>query len=130
MRSVLSPMTEPWPFRAGDIPPGENPEKARAALERFQLEEVRRDEAFALGYDTLDVQFGPVGEIERRDVLGRWFRERSLSRPEDVVQVTYHMSLVWEGSALAAVRDDFTAVDRETGRVVAFMSHSLSLIHI
>lgn len=127
MRSVLSPMTEPWPFRAGDIPPGENPEKARAALERFQLEEVRRDEAFALGYDTLDVQFGPVGEIERRDVLGRWFRERSLSRPEDVVQVTYHMSLVWEGSALAAVRDDFTAVDRETGRVVAFMSHSLVL---
>jgi 4-aminobutyrate aminotransferase/(S)-3-amino-2-methylpropionate transaminase len=120
-------MTEPWPFRDGDIPPGENPEKARAALQRFQLEEVRRDEAFTIGYDTLDVQFGPVGEIERRDVLGRWFREGSLSRAGSVVQVTYHMSLVWDGDALAGVRDDFTAVDRETGRVVAFMSHSLVL---
>jgi 4-aminobutyrate aminotransferase/(S)-3-amino-2-methylpropionate transaminase len=120
-------MTEPWPFRDGDIPPGENPEKARAALQRFQLEEVRRDEAFQLGYDTLDVQFGPVGEIERRDVLGRWFREGSLSRADSVVQVTYHMSLVWDGDAVAGVRDDFTAVDRETGRVVAFMSHSLAL---
>ncbi len=127
MPAVLSPMTGPWPFRDGDVPPGENPEKARAALERFRLEEVQREEAFALGYDTLDAQFGPVGEIERREVLHTWFREGSLSRPGAAVQVTYHMSLAWDGDQLAGVRDDFTAVDVDHGRAVAFMSHSLVL---
>jgi hypothetical protein len=37
------------------------------------------------------------------------------------------MSLAWDGDQLAGVRDDFTAVDVEHGRAVAFMSHSLVL---
>lgn len=120
-------MTTPWPFQEGDIPPGENREKVLAACARFALEEVQRDEAFELGYDTLDAQFGPVGEIERREVLRHWFRARSLTAPRSGIRVTYHMSLVWEGDALAGVRDDYTAIDVARGRSVAFMSHSLVL---
>lgn len=121
---MITPTTEPWPFRDGDIPPGENAEKVRAALARFQLQEVRSDDAFALGYDTLDAVFGPPGEIERRGVLEAWLRG-SLTKPDARIRVVYHMSLLWEGSALAAVRDHFSVVDRATGHVVAFMSHSL-----
>jgi 4-aminobutyrate aminotransferase / (S)-3-amino-2-methylpropionate transaminase len=124
---MIHPTIESWPFRDGDVPSGENAEKVRTALQRFQLEEVHTDAAFQLGYNSLDSQFGPVGEIERRDVLLRWFQQRSLSAESERIKAIYHMSLVWEGNALAGVRDDFTAVHRDTGSVVGFMSHSLVL---
>ena len=126
-RAVPSPTIEPWPLRDGDLAPGENIEKARAAAARFQLEEARSEAAFAAGYAALEAQFAPVGEIERRDVLHRWFVAGSLTAPGDPLVARYHMSLVWEGDALAAVRDGYSVVDRETGRAVVFLSHSLVL---
>lgn len=124
---MVLPSIQPWSFRQGDIPPGENPDKVQAALERFQLEEVHTDEAFELGYDTLVVQFGPINEIERREVLRNWFQHKSLTPPDQNIRAFYHMSLFWDGQTLAAVRDDFGVVDRQTGHVVAFLSHSLVL---
>ncbi|HMY21719.1 MAG TPA: aminotransferase class III-fold pyridoxal phosphate-dependent enzyme, partial [Polyangium sp.] len=124
---MVNPTIEPWPFVDGDIPSGENPDKVRAALERFQLEEVRTEASFQLGYDALEVQFGPINEIERREVLWAWFEKGSLTPVEQNIRAFYHMSLVWEGQTLAAVRDDFGTVDRTTGSVVAFLSHSLVL---
>lgn len=124
---MVIPTVEPWPFVDGDIPSGENPDKVRAALERFQLEEVRTEASFQLGYDALEVQFGPINEIERREVLSAWFEKGSLTPVEQNIRAFYHMSLVWEGQTLAAVRDDFGTVDRTTGHVVAFLSHSLVL---
>ncbi|HRI72292.1 MAG TPA: aminotransferase class III-fold pyridoxal phosphate-dependent enzyme, partial [Polyangium sp.] len=124
---MVIPSIVPWSFRQGDIPAGENPDKVQAALERFQLEEVHSDEAFEFGYDTLEVQFGPINEIERRDVLRKWFQHKSLTPHEKHIRAFYHMSLFWEGQTLAAVRDDFGVVDRQTGHVVAFLSHSLVL---
>jgi|GEM_PF-97225 len=124
---MVHPSIEPWSFRETDIFPGENPEKVGAALARFELEEVRTDEAFEFGYRALDAQFGPINEIERRDVLQEWFQNKSLTPAEQRVRAFYHMSLVWEGRTLAAVRDDFGVVDRQTGHLVAFLSHSLVL---
>ncbi len=124
---MVLPTIEPWPFVDGDIPSGENPDKVRAALERFQLEEVRTEASFQLGYDALEVQFGPINEIERREVLWSWFEQKSLTPVEQNIRAFYHMSLIWEGQTLAAVRDDFGTVNRQTGAVVAFLSHSLVL---
>lgn len=98
----------------------------RAALARFRLQDVRDEASFTLGYDTLDAQFGPAGEIERREVLRAWL-DGSLTRDDARMRAVYHLSLIWEGDTLAAVRDHFSVVDRETGAVVAFMSHSLVL---
>lgn len=125
--AVIEPSPAPWPFREGDIAAGENPAKVASALARFSLHEVSDDAAFDLAYATLDAQFGPVHEIERREVLLRWLRAGSLSPPGSRLRAFYHLSLVWEGSALAAVRDDFGCVDMETGRVVGFLSHGLVL---
>jgi 4-aminobutyrate aminotransferase/(S)-3-amino-2-methylpropionate transaminase len=124
---MVLPTIEPWPFIEGDIPPGENADKVRSALTRFQLEEVRTEASFQLGFDALEAQFGPVKEIERREVLWNWFEKGSLNPLEQNIRAFYHMSLIWEGQTLAAVRDDFGTVDRATGRVVAFLSHSLVL---
>ena len=124
---MVTPAIEPWSFRDGDVPPGENHDKVKAALERFQLEEVRTEQAFEFGYEALHAQFGPVNEIERREVLEKWFQRKSLTPADQNIRAFYHMSLVWEGQTIAAVRDDFGVVDRQTGHVVAFLSHSLVL---
>ena len=126
---MIQPTIEPWHFREGDIPAGENPHKVASALDRFRLEEVRTEAAFDFGYKALEAQFGPVDEIERYSVLLAWFQKKSLSAPGERLRAMYHMSLVWDGVSLAAVRDDFAVVDRELGRVVGFMSHSLVLPH-
>jgi 4-aminobutyrate aminotransferase/(S)-3-amino-2-methylpropionate transaminase len=124
---MVIPTIEPWPFVEGDIPSGENPDKVRVALDRFQLEEVRNEASFQFGFEALDAQFAPINEIERREVLWEWFDKGSLTPPEQNIRAFYHMSLVWEGQTLAAVRDDFGTVNRATGHVVAFLSHSLVL---
>jgi 4-aminobutyrate aminotransferase / (S)-3-amino-2-methylpropionate transaminase len=116
----------PWPFVDGDVAPGENPHKVRESLERFCLVDVNDAASFAVGYDALLHQFGPVEEIERREVLWAWQRGVHAGahsrRP-----ATYHMNLVYDGEVLAAVRDHFSVVDVDSGAVVAFMSHSLVL---
>ncbi len=118
--------TVPWPFIDGDIAPGENPSKVRDALARFRLIDVRDDDAFARGYEALERQFGPVDELERREVLQAW--QRGLYTDVAArLTAAYHMNLVFDGDTLAAARDHFSIVDQDTGAVVAFLSHSLVL---
>ncbi len=113
-------------FDPGDIGPSENGLKVADALERFTVEKVVDLPAFYEGYALLEAQFGPVGEIERREVLERWFQEGTLSPPEDAFQAHYHMAIARDRDGrIAGVRDCFCAVQPELGRVVVLLSHSL-----
>jgi GNAT superfamily N-acetyltransferase len=115
-------------FRDGDVMAGENAAKVADSLARFAFEEVIDPAAFDEGYRILDAQFGPMNELERREVLDRWFTRGSLSPPDAAIQARYHMLLARDArGAVVAVRDCFTAVDRGASRVVALMSHSLVL---
>ncbi|HEY8209603.1 MAG TPA: hypothetical protein VIG99_19080 [Myxococcaceae bacterium] len=110
----------------GEAMHGENREKVASAMRRFTVEEVTGPEAFDAGYRLLDAQFGPVNEIERREVLERWQARGSLSAEDAPVRAHYHMLLFREPDGrVAAVRDAFSAVDRESRRVVVLLSHSL-----
>jgi 4-aminobutyrate aminotransferase/(S)-3-amino-2-methylpropionate transaminase len=122
----MAPSFQPWPFVDGDIAPTENAGKVASALARFALCEVDGEESFRLGYDALEQQFGPVDEIERREVLWSWQTGASTEAPGRF-RTRYHMNLVFEEAALAGVRDHFTVVEVDTGAVVAFLSHSLVL---
>lgn len=121
-------MGAPLGFGPGDIAPGEPAAKVEAALARFRCVDATTDAEFDLGYRLLDAQFGPLNELERREVLERWFRAGSLSGPTDPVRAHYHMLLVYDQDGrVAAVRDGFSAVDAVVPRVVELMSHSLVL---
>lgn len=114
-------------FQPGDIAPGEGAEKVAAALSRFELVSVRTPDEFSAGFALLDAQFGPTGEIERRETLEKWLAAGSLSRPDAAIHARYHMLLAYDGERLAGVRDCFVTVDPRAGRVVVLLSHSLVL---
>lgn len=120
-------MGAPFTFGPGDIAPGEPREKVEAALARFRCVDVSTEAEFDAGYRLLDAQFGALNELERREVLERWFRAGSLSPAGDAIHAHYHMLLVYDGERIAAVRDGFSAVDAGRARVVELMSHSLVL---
>lgn len=114
-------------FEPGDVMPGENAAKVAAAVSRFSLENVVDLASFDEGYRVLDGVFGPLNELERREILQRWFVERSLSADDAAIRATYHMLLFREGGKLAAVRDGFVALDRRGPFATALMSHSYVL---
>ncbi len=121
-------MSVPLTLGPGDIAPGEPADKVAAAIERFRCEDASTLEEFDRGYRLLDAQFGPLNEIERREVLERWFRQGSLSPPGAAIRAHYHLLIVFDRDGqVAAVRDGFSAVDAKTPRVVELMSHSLVL---
>ena len=107
---------------------GENAEKVAAALDACVFEDVADPAAFDAGYRLLDAQFGPMGEIERRDVLDRWFAAGTLSPPDARFEARYHMLLARDRDGrVAGVRDCFTSVDRRSPHVAVLLSHSLVL---
>ncbi|MEQ1566818.1 MAG: hypothetical protein ABMA64_14345 [Myxococcota bacterium] len=115
-------------FGPGDIAPGEPADKVAAALARFRCDTAETEAAFDRGYRLLDAQFGPLNELERREVLDRWFRLGSLSPPDAQIRAHYHLLTVFDRDGrVAAVRDGFSAVDAGAARVVELMSHSLVL---
>jgi len=119
-------MGRPLHVPPADLGPNENPLKVGCAIERFVLNELDDLPAFHEAYTVLERQFGPVGEIERRDVLEGWFRG-SLSPQGDPVRAFYHLVEARDQGELAGLRDCFCAVDPERRRVVVLLSHSLVL---
>jgi GNAT superfamily N-acetyltransferase len=107
---------------------GDDRPKAAAAAKQFALEPVRGRPQFEEGFALLDLQFGPLGEMEREAVLTAWFDRGSLSPPDAAIQAHYHMVLARdERGTLAGVRDVYVTTDRAKNRVVALLSHSLVL---
>jgi hypothetical protein len=102
--------------------------KAAEAARRFVLEPVTTRGQFEEGFALLDLQFGPLGEMEREEVLSAWFDRGSLSPPEAAIQARYHMVLARdEHGTIAGVRDAYVTTDRAAKRVVVLLSHSLVL---
>ena len=121
-------MSGDFSFGPGDVAPGENAAKVSDALARFRFEEARDLAAFDEGFRFLDALFGPLNEMERREVLERWFVQGSLSPPTDPIRARYHMLLVRDDQGtLVAVRDCFCAIDPLAPRIVVLLSHSLVL---
>lgn len=116
----------PPPFDLADVHHGERPEKVAAALARYRVEVVTDEAGFHRVYDRLWAVFGgPVGEIESRETLLRWFHGRG-PLPGERYRASYHAVAVWaEDGTLAGVRDCFVTVDPETLDGVVLLSHSL-----
>ena len=83
-------------FGPGDIAPTEPADKVAAALTRYRCVDATTDPEFDVAYRLLDAQFGPVNELERRDVLERWFHLGTLSPPDDPIQAHYHLLTVYD----------------------------------
>lgn len=100
--------------------------KGLAAAARVRLEEVRDPDGatFDAAYRLLDGFFGPLGELEDRDVLARFVRERRLVYGEGL-EGTYHLVAAWEGDRLVGVRDCYVDVDHGRGLCLVALSHSL-----
>lgn len=107
-----------------DVAPLER-DKALAAHARFRLHEVRdpAEPAFDAAYGMLASYFLDQGELEAREVLADFVRQRVLSYGEGV-DGTYHLLTAWEGEALAGVRDCYVDLDRRLGICVVSLSHA------
>src|SRR5262249_55221734 len=82
---------------------------------------------FEEGFALLDLQFGPLGEMEREEVLTQWFDRGSLSPPDAAIHARYHMVLARdEHGTIAGVRDLYVTTDRAANRVVVLLWQSLA----
>ena len=105
---------------------GEAGDKARAAGARFSLEGVEgpQDPAFAQAYGALEGYFGPLGEIERREVHARFAASPRYVRGP--YEMRYHLVLARdEAGEVAGARDCTVALCAETRVCVVYLSHAL-----
>ncbi len=93
--------------------------------QRLRLEEIRDPDgaAFHAAYDMLDRFFGALGELEDREVLARFVRERVLDYGAGA-SGTYHLVGAWDGEALVGVRDCYVDIDEVAGLSLVALSHS------
>lgn len=99
--------------------------KAFEAADRFRLEVIResRSASFEAAYAMLDGFFGPLGELEPAETLGRFVDEPRLDYAPGV-EGHYRLIAAWDGDELAGVRDCYIDVDRNERRSLVAFSHS------
>ncbi len=87
--------------------------------------------AFVEAYAVLAAEFGPRGELERREVIARWLDEPTERREERhgaTLERTYHLLVARdEQGALAGVRDCHVILDRAAGNATLYLAHVLVL---
>ena len=84
-------------------------------------------------YGALAAEFGPRGELERREVIERWLDseggeagEAGEARPG--LLRTYHLLVARDpGGALAGVRDCHVVLDPQEGIAIVYLAHALVL---
>lgn len=94
----------------------------------WRFAEVRSSRApdFAQAYAALAAEFGPRGELERREVIAGWLDEDG-AQSGDGLHRTYHLLVARdEQGALAGVRDCHVVIDR-SGVAVVYLAHALVL---
>lgn len=120
--------TETFLLQMNDLAPDEREPKITSLLGDITLVHVREERDFDEGYRLLDAHFGPVNEIERKEILTIWLKRGSLSPEDAPIRAIYHMVLARDRDGrTVAVRDAFSAIDLRKQRVVSLMSHSLVL---
>jgi GNAT superfamily N-acetyltransferase len=93
----------------------------------WQIAEVRSSHVpdFAEAYAALAAEFGPRGELERREVIAGWLD--SPRGEENGLHRTYHLLVARdEKGDLAGVRDCHVVLDR-AGVAVVYLAHALVL---
>ena len=94
---------------------------------RFEAVESSKSPAFDEAYGALDAEFGPRGELERREVVARWLDEAAAA-PEEKLQRSYHLLVARdERGSLAGVRDCHVVLDRGEAIAVVYLAHALVL---
>jgi hypothetical protein len=94
----------------------------------YRIEEVHSSSApdFAEAYAALAAEFGPRGELERREVIAGWLDERA-PQAERGLHRTYHLLVARdEKGDLAGVRDCHVVLD-PSGVAVVYLAHALVL---
>lgn len=94
----------------------------------YRIEEVRSSRApdFAEAYAALAAEFGPRGELERREVIAGWLDEDG-AHSDDGLHRTYHLLVARdEKGALAGARDCHVVIDR-SGVAIVYLAHALVL---
>jgi hypothetical protein len=103
-------------------------ERARAAAlgGAIRLEEVHDPESadFDAAYRMMDAFFGPRGEVEAREVLAGFLRDR-LIHYGDHAEGTYHLVTAWHGDRLVGVRDCYVDLDHARQISLVALSHSI-----
>lgn len=111
-----------------DVSPFERLDKVKDAFGRFAISEAKGQAELEEGLSALEREFGPTGEIERRETLAAWFAAGSLSAPHAPIRASYHLLLARDREGqLAGVRDCFVTVDARAARAVVLLSHTLVL---
>lgn len=114
-----------WPdfIDPADLAPGDVvPHPALPEGLRLVVVEAVDTPAFATAYGILDGYFGPVGELESREVLAR----RLAWRPEVPVaghHLLYQMLLICQGNEVVGLRDHTAVVRPDVPEVVVHLSH-------
>ncbi|MDB4938556.1 MAG: hypothetical protein JWP87_5528 [Labilithrix sp.] len=100
----------------------------------YRLDEVTSSASadFTEAYGALDAEFGPRGELERREVVARWIDrgadpEREGERKGNLRR-RYHLLVAKdESGALAGVRDCHVVLEPAARIAVVYLAHSLVL---
>ncbi len=99
--------------------------KAAEAFERYRLQilDDPSDPAFDLAYEMLDAFFGPRGELEERETLARFARERIIHYGPGM-EGHYRIIAAWERDTLVGVRDCYVDLDVHGRACIVALSHA------
>lgn len=108
-----------------DVPVLDRP-KAESALQRFRIQVVDdpTDPAFDAAYSMLHEFFAPRGELEDREALARFTRERVIHYAPGM-EGHYRLIVAWDGDDLAGVRDCYVDLDLPNRLCLAALAHTL-----
>lgn len=94
---------------------------------RIAIVDSSRGAAFDAAYGVLDAEFGPRGELERREVIARWLDEPPSSGDGPFLR-TYRMLTAHDPSGtLAGVRDCHVILDPQSATAIVYLAHVLVL---
>jgi hypothetical protein len=98
----------------------------------YRIEPVRSSSTpeFEAAFAALDAEFGPRGELERREVIERWLDGDAEKRGEDApIRRSYHLLIARdEHGALAGVRDCHVLFEPRAHTAVVYLAHALVLV--
>lgn len=100
--------------------------KAEAAAQRFRIQVVEdpTEPAFEAAYSMLHDFFAPRGELEDREALARFTRDRVIHYAPGM-EGHYRLIVAWDGDELAGVRDCYVDLDLPRRLCLAALSHTL-----
>jgi hypothetical protein len=95
----------------------------------YRIEQVTSSagDDFAEAYAALGAEFGPRGELERREVIARWLDEAPAGTQGELRRL-YHLLVARdEHGTLAGVRDCHVGVEADARVALVYLAHSLVL---